>query len=116
MQGQGQLIKKLHLRPASLSSKFHRQLTEEAARRHVKVNKVKATATVMDPNKLKAEREKAEEERIRSRETLQRRQVCIFFSQIAFQSRLVVSVGTVHQSLIFSTSWQRTAEKMVWEM
>lgn len=74
-QGQGQLCTKLHLRPASLTSKFHRQLTAAAARRHVKVHKVKATATVRDPAALKAEREKAEEERIRSRETLQRRQV-----------------------------------------
>lgn len=64
------------MRPASLTSKFHKQLTADAARKHIKVNKVKATATTIDPNRLKAEREKAEEERIRSRETLQRRQVC----------------------------------------
>ena len=36
---------------------------------------MKATATVADPNREKAEREKAEEARIRDRETLQRKQV-----------------------------------------
>lgn len=78
VQGQGQLIKKLHLRPG-LSSKFHKQLTADTARKHVKTNKVKATVTVVDPNKLKAEKERAEEERIRSREVLQRRQVWLKF-------------------------------------
>lgn len=69
-------MKKMQLRPASLSSKFHKQLTADAQKKHVRVSKVKATATVADPNRAKAEREKAEEERIRNRESLQRRQVC----------------------------------------
>ena len=65
----------MQLRPASLSSKFHKQLTAESQKKHVRVNKVKATATVADPNRAKAEREKAEESRIKSKENLQRKQV-----------------------------------------
>ena len=65
----------MQLRPASLSSKFHKQLTADAQKKHVRVSKVKATATVADPNRAKADREKAEEDRIKSKENLQRRQV-----------------------------------------
>ena len=75
IQGLGQLTNKVQLRPSSLSSKFHKQLAADATKKHTRVSKVKATATIEDPNKIKAEREKAEEERIRSRENLQRRQV-----------------------------------------
>lgn len=75
LQGQGQLTKKMQLRPATLSSKFHKELTADAQKKHVRVSRVKATATIADPNRAKADREKAEEERIKSREMLQRRQV-----------------------------------------
>ena len=74
-QGQGQLMKKMAFRPASLSSRFHRRLTAAVEKKHKKVQKVQKVTTVLDPNKEKAERERAEEQRIRDRESLQRRQV-----------------------------------------
>ena len=91
LQGLGQLAKKVQLRPSSLSSKFHKQLTAEATRKHTRVNRVKSTATVVDPNKAKADREKAEEERIRSRENLQKRQVCLIWVQSLDQGQRLCS-------------------------
>ena len=75
LQGQAALNTKIAFRPASLNSRFHKKLTAAVEKRHTKTFKVRRTATVVDPNKEKAEREKAEEARIRSREGLQRRQV-----------------------------------------
>lgn len=74
IQGQGRIIKKMQLRPASLSSKFHKQLLADSQKKHERMSKIKATTTVADPNRAKAEREKAEEERIRNKESLLRRQ------------------------------------------
>jgi hypothetical protein len=65
----------MQLRPASLSSKFHKQLLADSQKKHERMSKIKATTTVADPNRAKAEREKAEEERIRNKESLLRRQV-----------------------------------------
>ena len=67
MQGQAQLRTKMAFRPASLLSKSHRQLTAALDKRHVKVNRVQHTVTVLDPKKAKADREREEEGRIKSR-------------------------------------------------
>ncbi len=66
-QAQAPLMQKMSFRPASLTSKFHQRLSRAVGKQHVKKNKVQATVTVVDPQKLKAEREKAEEEKIKSR-------------------------------------------------
>ena len=66
-QGQAQLQTKMAFRPASLLSKSHRQLTAALDKRHVKVNRVQHTVTVLDPKKAKADREREEEGRIKSR-------------------------------------------------
>ena len=66
-QGQAQLRTKMAFRPASLLSKSHRQLTAALDKRHVKVNRVQHTVTVLDPKKAKADREREEEGRIKSR-------------------------------------------------
>ena len=46
-------------------------------KQHSKQQKVRHVVTVVDPKKAKEEREKAEEERIRGRESLYKRQVCL---------------------------------------
>lgn len=78
-QGMGQICKKLTFRPASLKSRFHKRLREAVEKRHVKVNRVRSVATVEDPAREKAERERREEARIRATEQLERRQVCTLF-------------------------------------
>jgi hypothetical protein len=75
LQGMGKISKKLAFRPASLNSRFHRRLREAVEKRHTKVNRVRTVATVSDPKKDKAEREKQEEARIRATQTLERKQV-----------------------------------------
>ncbi len=64
----------MQLRPASLHSKFHRQLLAEAQKKHVRMSRVKTTATVADPSRAKAEREKQIDAHIREAESLQRQQ------------------------------------------
>ena len=83
----------MQLRPSSLRSKFHRQLAAEATKKHTRVNKVKATATIEDPNKAKADREKAEEERIRQKENLLRRQVSCAFCLTSYNNLGIMSQG-----------------------
>ena len=75
----GHIRQKLAFRPASLKSRFHQRLREAVERRHTKVNKVRSVATVEDPAREKAERERREEARIRATEQLERRQVCCPF-------------------------------------
>ncbi len=75
VQGIGHVGKKLIFRPASLNSRFHQRLRQAVERRHTKVNRVRSVATVEDPAREKAERERAEEARIRATEQLERRQV-----------------------------------------
>ncbi|EFN59422.1 hypothetical protein CHLNCDRAFT_137949 [Chlorella variabilis] len=74
IQGQGQLTRKMVFQPASLQSNLHKQLRAAADKLHVKTQRVRATTTLVDPKKLKAEQERAEAERIRSREKLAERQ------------------------------------------
>lgn len=74
IQGQAALETKVALQPASLSSKLHTRLTAAVDKRHTKVNKVRHTATVSNPAQEKEQRAKMEEQRIRDRENLQRRQ------------------------------------------
>ncbi len=62
-------------RPVSVTSTFHKRLAIAMGKQHTKQQKVRHTVTVVDPKKAKEEREKAEEERIRGRENLSRRQV-----------------------------------------
>jgi len=83
LQGQGRISKKMQMRPASLHSKFHRSLLAESQKKHVRTSRVKDTATVADPSAAKAAREKAVEERIRSEESLKKKQVqpCPFGGQ-----------------------------------
>ena len=66
-QGQGQLSTKMVFRPASLASGFHKRLTAQVDRAHVRQSKVRATTTLADPGKAKEEQERAEEQRIRER-------------------------------------------------
>ncbi|EIE23076.1 Leo1-like protein [Coccomyxa subellipsoidea C-169] len=74
LESMGQIQKKLAFRPASLNSRFHQRLREAVERRHTKVNRVRSVATVEDPAREKAERERREEARIRATEQLERRQ------------------------------------------
>lgn len=74
IQGQAALETKVALQPASLSSRLHTRLTAAVDKRHTKVHKVRHTATVSNPARDKDNRAKLEEQRIRDRENLQRRQ------------------------------------------
>ncbi|BDA50023.1 RNA polymerase-associated protein LEO1 [Coccomyxa sp. Obi] len=74
LEGMGHIGRKLIFRPASLNSRFHQRLRQAVERRHTKVNRVRSVATVEDPAREKAERERAEEARIRATEQLERRQ------------------------------------------
>lgn len=75
IQGQGPLTKKLVFRPTSLTSGSHRRLAAAIDRQHgTRQQRVRATATLVDPKKEKEAREKAEEARIRDLEKLASRQ------------------------------------------
>lgn len=83
LQGQAVLDQRLTVQPASLSSAFHKRLTANADRKHAKQLRVRHTATVANPLKERAEREKREEDRIRSRQVLERKQACPPLSPLA---------------------------------
>ncbi|CAK9233125.1 unnamed protein product [Sphagnum troendelagicum] len=75
LQSQGQLLRKMKFMPSSLTSKSHRLLTALVDSRHKKVFKVKKVAiSTVDPEKEKEAKERAAEQRIRSKEDLQRKQ------------------------------------------
>jgi RNA polymerase-associated protein LEO1 len=75
LQSQGQLLRKMKFMPSSLTSKSHRLLTALVDSRHKKVYKVKKVAiSTVDPEKEKEAKERAAEQRIRSKEDLQRKQ------------------------------------------
>jgi len=75
IQGQGRLNTKMVFRPASLSSSTHRRLAAVVDRHHKpRQQRVRATTTVVDPNKEKEAREKAVEDRIKAKEKLAGRQ------------------------------------------
>ena len=77
LQAQAALLTKMAFRPVSVTSTFHKRLAIAMGKQHTKQQKVRHTVTVVDPKKAQAEREKAEEERIRGRENLSRRQVIL---------------------------------------
>mmetsp|Transcript_19391 Transcript_19391/g.23173 ORF Transcript_19391/g.23173 Transcript_19391/m.23173 type:complete len:397 (-) Transcript_19391:160-1350(-) len=70
----GQINTKINYRPTSLLSKSHKKLTAIVDKTHQKVKKVQKTVVLVDPEREKERREKAEEERIRGREVLQNKQ------------------------------------------
>uniref|UniRef100_A0A0C9RWC4 TSA: Wollemia nobilis Ref_Wollemi_Transcript_9075_2392 transcribed RNA sequence n=1 Tax=Wollemia nobilis TaxID=56998 RepID=A0A0C9RWC4_9CONI len=74
LQSQGRLQQKMRFMPSSLSSKSHRLLTALVDSQHKKSYKVKNVITNTDPEREKEEKEKALEQRIRSREDLHRKQ------------------------------------------
>eukprot|EP00197_Chlamydomonas_leiostraca_P004537 CAMPEP_0202862208 /NCGR_PEP_ID=MMETSP1391-20130828/3333_1 /ASSEMBLY_ACC=CAM_ASM_000867 /TAXON_ID=1034604 /ORGANISM="Chlamydomonas leiostraca, Strain SAG 11-49" /LENGTH=447 /DNA_ID=CAMNT_0049541713 /DNA_START=90 /DNA_END=1433 /DNA_ORIENTATION=- len=74
IQGQAQLRRKLALRPASLDSALHKRLRDHVDRRHTKVYKVARHGGLDNPELSKQRREQAEDERIKSREALSRKQ------------------------------------------
>lgn len=74
LQSQGRLQHKMRFMPSSLSSKSHKMLTALVDSRHKKQYKVKNVITNTDPEREKEEKEKALEQRIRSREDLHRKQ------------------------------------------
>ncbi|GLJ48111.1 hypothetical protein SUGI_1015880 [Cryptomeria japonica] len=74
LQSQGRLQHKMRFMPSSLSSKSHKLLTALVDSRHKKSYKVKNVITNTDPEREKEEKEKALEQRIRSREDLHRKQ------------------------------------------
>lgn len=74
LQSQGRLLHKMRFMPSSLSSKSHRLLTALVDSRHKKSHKVKNVITNTDPEREKEEKEKALEQRIRSRVDLHRKQ------------------------------------------
>ena len=53
------------------------------SKQHSKQQKVRHVVTVVDPKRAKEEREKAEEERIRGRESLFKRQVSLLLDNVA---------------------------------
>ena len=75
-QGQAPLAHRMTFQPASLSAGFHKRLTAVADRRHAKQMRVRHTTTLHDPLQERAKKEKEEEERIRNKEALMRKQVC----------------------------------------
>lgn len=74
IQGQSQLVSKMALVPASLNSKIHRRLREMVGKKHAKMTKISVHAAIHDPEAMKAELEKKEQERIKERESIYRRQ------------------------------------------
>lgn len=74
LQSQGRLLQKMKFMPSSLSSKSHKLLTALVDSRNRKIYKVKNVITNKDPEREKEETEKLEEQRIRSKEDLQRKQ------------------------------------------
>ena len=75
LQAEAALLTKMAFRPVSVTSTFHKRLATAMGKQHSKQQKVRHVVTVVDPKRAKAEREKAEDERIRGRESLFRRQV-----------------------------------------
>ena len=75
VQAQAALLTKMAFRPVSVTSTFHKRLATAMGKQHSKQQKVRHVVTVVDPKRAKEEREKAEEERIRGRESLFKRQV-----------------------------------------
>eukprot|EP00252_Welwitschia_mirabilis_P009755 TRINITY_DN2260_c0_g1_i2.p1 TRINITY_DN2260_c0_g1~~TRINITY_DN2260_c0_g1_i2.p1 ORF type:complete len:638 (+),score=203.68 TRINITY_DN2260_c0_g1_i2:366-2279(+) len=74
LQSQGRLLHKMKFMPSSLTSKSHKMLTALVDSHHKKSYKVKNVITNTDPEREKEEKEKAHEQRIRSREDLHRKQ------------------------------------------
>jgi RNA polymerase-associated protein LEO1 len=74
MQGMGQLLQKTVFHPTGLASSFHQRLKGQVQKHNLPKSRVKATTTLVDPNKLNLEREQAEEQRIRDKERLLDRQ------------------------------------------
>jgi len=74
LECQGVLHKKLTFQPASIDSATHRALTKQIAQSHVKERKIKITATLENPEKLKLEKEKIweEEHRLEARRAARR--------------------------------------------
>ena len=70
-------------RPVSVTSTFHKRLATAMGKQHSKQQKVRHVVTVVDPKRAKEEREKAEEERIRGRESLFKRQVSLLLDNVA---------------------------------
>lgn len=73
LQSQGRLLRTMRFMPSSLSSNSHRLLTALVDSRHKKVYKVKNCITDIDPEKLKEEKEKAENQTIRANLLLNRK-------------------------------------------
>lgn len=74
MQGMGQLLQKTVFHPTGLASSFHQRLKGQVQKHNLPKSRVRATTTLVDPNKLNLEREQAEEQRIRDKERLLDRQ------------------------------------------
>ncbi|GAX84638.1 hypothetical protein CEUSTIGMA_g12059.t1, partial [Chlamydomonas eustigma] len=75
LQGQAHLTSRLAMRPASLNSGLHRKLRDQVDKRHERGVRVATHAGFQNPEADKARREAIVEERNKSREQLQRKQV-----------------------------------------
>lgn len=91
MQAQAALLTKMAFRPVSVTSTFHKRLATAMGKQHSKQQKVRHVVTVVDPKRAKEEREKAEEERIRGRESLYKRQVGLVPMTVLHKERLASS-------------------------
>ena len=95
LQGQAPLDQRLTFQPASLSTGFHKRLTAMADKRHTKASRVQHTTTVRDPMHERAAREKQEEERIRAKEALERKQVASLPSATICAGELMSQAGSL---------------------
>eukprot|EP01111_Echinosteliopsis_oligospora_P003392 TRINITY_DN1538_c0_g1_i3.p1 TRINITY_DN1538_c0_g1~~TRINITY_DN1538_c0_g1_i3.p1 ORF type:complete len:408 (-),score=131.73 TRINITY_DN1538_c0_g1_i3:156-1349(-) len=66
LQSHGRLTHKMTIKPAGLQSKLHHKLSVSLAQKNQKVSKMKLVSTMVDPEVEKRDREKIEEDRIRS--------------------------------------------------
>eukprot|EP00850_Spirogloea_muscicola_P021051 SM000234S07911 [mRNA] locus=s234:180004:182526:- [translate_table: standard] len=75
VQAQGRLLRRMKFMPSTLNSASHKLLTAMVDTKYKKMTRImKFTNPGVDPEKEKHQREKEAEQRIRSREDLQRRQ------------------------------------------
>ena len=70
----GAISSKLSFVPSGLDSATHRKMTAVIERKHAKVTKLVKVVAVTDPEKEKADMEKAEAKRERERKILDKRQ------------------------------------------
>ncbi|KAK9798160.1 hypothetical protein WJX73_002057 [Symbiochloris irregularis] len=73
-QGQAPLNQRMTFQPASLKAGFHKRLAANAERKHAKQTRVQQVTVMKDPVQERLRQEKEEEQRLRDKEALERKQ------------------------------------------